>query len=137
MDPPKRSAYQTAMAFAREEEIALLFTEARTHGAWLDRPVEDALLKRLYELTRVGPSGGNSQPLRLVFVKSHEAKAKLRETLAPLNVEKTMSAPVTAIVAFDVAFHHKLPQLFPGRPEVQERLAALPPAERERLALIS
>lgn len=125
------------MSLAREEEVALLFTQARTYGAWLDRQVDDALLHRLYELTRTGPTGGNTQPLRVVFVKSASAKEKLREALAPTNVEKTMTAPVTAIIAFDVAFHLKLPQLFPGRPEMKEKLDVLPSQERERLALQS
>lgn len=125
------------MKLARDEEVALLFSQARTHSAWLDRPIDDALLRRLYELTRTGPTGGNSQPLRVVFVKSSAAKDKLREALAPMNVEKTMAAPVTAIIAFDVAFHQKLDQLFPARPEMKDRIGALPAEERERMALQS
>ena len=122
------------MPNAREEEIALLFTQARTFSAWLDQPVEDALLRQLYELVRTGPTSANSQPLRVVFVKSPEAKQQLREALTPMNVEKTMTAPVTAIIAFDAAFHLKLTKLFPARPEMKERLGGLPPAEYERLA---
>jgi 3-hydroxypropanoate dehydrogenase len=122
------------MVAARDEEIALLFTEARTHSAWLDRAVDDALLHRLYDLAKMGPTGGNSHPMRVVFVKSHAAKEKLRPALFPLNIDKTMSAPATAIVAFDTEFYEKLPKLFPARPEMREALASRPPEVRERMA---
>lgn len=125
------------MTTARPEEVALLFTEARTHAAWRNEPIDDALLHRLYELVRTGPTGGNAQPLRLVFARSAAAKERLKPALQPLNVEKTMTAPVTAILAYDVAFHEKLPQLFPARPEMREKIGSLPPAERERLAVQS
>ncbi len=90
-----------------------LFLDARTHNGWLDKPVSDELLKQLHQLTVMGPTAANSQPLRIVFVKSAEAKARLKPHLAPGNVEKTMSAPVTAIIASDFAFHEHLPTLFP------------------------
>jgi 3-hydroxypropanoate dehydrogenase len=90
-----------------------LFREARTHNAWQAKDVPDALLHELYELTKWAPTSANSSPARFVFVKSAEAKAKLKSTLAPGNVDKTMSAPVTVIVAQDMAFYDKLPQLFP------------------------
>jgi 3-hydroxypropanoate dehydrogenase len=122
---------------ARPEELALLFTNARTHGAWQDRPVPDELLHELWELVRWGPTGGNSGPLRVVFVKSAAAKEKLRPALAPMNVEKSMTAPVTAIIAHDVRFWEKLPQLFPARPEMKDRIAALPPDVREGMAVQS
>jgi 3-hydroxypropanoate dehydrogenase len=122
---------------SREEELQLLFTEARTHSDWLDRPVADDLLERLYALVRMGPTGGNAQPLRVVFVKSREAKARLRPALMPGNVDKTMSAPVTAIVAFDTRYYDKLPQLFPTRPESRDRIAGMPEAQRDRLGTTS
>lgn len=122
------------MPVARDEEIGLLFTDARTHNTWLDRPVDDALLRRVYDLAKMGPTGGNSNPMRVVFVKSHAAKEKLRPTLFPLNVDKTMSAPATAIIAFDTEFHEKLPQLFPARPEMREGMASRPSEVRERMA---
>ncbi len=125
------------MTMAREEELALLFREARTHNAWLDRPVDDALLRRLYELTRMGPTGGNSQPLRIVFVRGDAAKEKLRSALFPLNVDKTMSAPVTAIAAVDTEFYEKMPKLFPARPEMRDALASRPAEVRERQAFQS
>ena len=122
------------MTTARDEEIELLFTRARTHNVWLDRPVEDALLRRLYDLARMGPTGGNSQPLRVVFVKSAEAREKLRPVLFPMNVDKAMSAPVTAIIAFDSEFYEKMPKLFPARPEMRDALASRPIEVRERQA---
>lgn len=90
-----------------------LFRSARTHNAWQPKDVPDALLHELYALLKWGPTSANASPARFVFVKSPEARAKLREALSPGNVEKTMSAPVTVIVAQDMAFHDKLPQLFP------------------------
>lgn len=90
-----------------------LFRNARTFNAWLDREVTDAQLHQLYDLLKFGPTSANSSPMRLVFVKSAEAKAKLSPFLSEGNRAKTMAAPVTAIVANDHAFHEKLPQLFP------------------------
>lgn len=90
-----------------------LFLDARTHNGWLDTPVSDELLKQLHQLTVMGPTAANSQPLRVVFVKSAEAKARLKPHLSPGNVDKTMSAPVTAIIASDYAFYEHLPTLFP------------------------
>lgn len=122
------------MSTARDEEIALLFNDARTHHVWLDRPVDDDLLRRAYELARMGPTGGNSHPLRVLFVKSRAAKERLRPALMPLNVDKTMAAPVTAILAYDSEFYEKLPQLFPARPELRDRMAGLPAEARDRQA---
>jgi nitroreductase len=93
--------------------LAQLFTEARTHSVWQDRKVDDALLHQLYEAMKFGPTAANSSPARIVFVKSAAEKARLVECMAPGNVDKTRSAPVTAIVAFDNAFHEQLPKLFP------------------------
>ena len=104
-----------------------IFLEARTHRSWLDRPVNDDLLRHLYDLMKMGPTSANASPGRFLFVKSAEAKEKLRPTLAPGNVEKTMRAPVTVVVAYDVAFHEKMPKLFPGRPEMQAALARMSP----------
>ncbi len=90
-----------------------LFGEARSHNGWLDRPVDDATLREALDLAKLGPTAANSSPLRVVFVKSAEAKAKLKPCLSPGNVDKTMSAPATAIIAFDPAFYDQLPKLFP------------------------
>ena len=90
-----------------------LFTEARTHNGWLDRAVSDETLRRLADLMKMGPTAANSSPARIVFVKSKEAKEKLKPCMAPGNVDKTMAAPVTAVVGMDMEFYEKLPQLFP------------------------
>lgn len=90
-----------------------LFRSARTHNAWQKKDVPDALLHQLYELLKWGPTSANCSPARFVFVKSPEAKARLKEALTPGNVEKTMAAPVTVIVGQDLAFPDTLPQLFP------------------------
>jgi 3-hydroxypropanoate dehydrogenase len=91
----------------------LLFREARTHNGWQDRPVPEALLKEAVDLMKFAPTAVNSSPLRIVFVRSAEAKAKLKEALAPGNVDKTMAAPVTAILGYDRSFFEHLPRLFP------------------------
>lgn len=90
-----------------------LFREARTHSAWLPKPVDDALLHELFSLAIMGPTSANSSPGRFVFVKTAEAKAQLKPALAAGNVEKTMAAPVTVIVGMDMAFYEYLPKLFP------------------------
>jgi len=90
-----------------------LFFEARTHSNWLEKPVDPALLERAYEIARMAPTSANCSPMRVLFVISAEAKAKLKPTLAAGNVDKTMAAPATAIVAHDMEFYEKLPQLFP------------------------
>lgn len=94
----------------------LIFRHARTHVAWLDKPVPDVTLHALYDLMRNGPTSANGSPARLVFVKSADAKQRLAPALSKNNLEKTMSAPVTAIVAYDLKFFEKLPQLFPDKP---------------------
>ena len=90
-----------------------LFLSARTHNRWLPQPVDDALLREVYELARMAPTSANCQPVRLVFLTSREAKERLRPALAPANVDKTMTAPVTAIVAHDLTFYEQLPVLMP------------------------
>ncbi|MFO0750939.1 MAG: malonic semialdehyde reductase [Myxococcota bacterium] len=117
-----------------DPSVADLFLERRTHNAFFDRPVDEATLRRLYDLTRWGPTAANSQPLRVVFVQSAEAKERLRPTLAPGNVDKTMQAPVTAILAWDTRFYDRMPELFPARPQMRDTLAALPDARREVMA---
>jgi 3-hydroxypropanoate dehydrogenase len=93
--------------------IDLLFREARSHNKFQDRPVSDSLLHELYELAKLGPTSGNCCPARFVFVRTHEGKEKLRPALSSGNLAKTMSAPVTAIVAMDGKFYDQLPRLFP------------------------
>jgi 3-hydroxypropanoate dehydrogenase len=96
-----------------EAALRQLFLDARTHSAWTDRPLPDELLRRLYDLVKMGPTSSNSCPGRFVLVRSPEGKARLKPALSPGNVAKTMSAPVTVIVAQDLAFYEQLPRLFP------------------------
>ncbi len=90
-----------------------LFLTARTYSAFRDEPVSDTTLHALYDLAKWGPTTMNTCPARLVFVRSAAAKAKLEPALSPGNHDKTMKAPCTVIVAFDLEFHEKLPVLFP------------------------
>lgn len=90
-----------------------IFRDARTHSYWREDEVSDVLLQAVYDLAKLGPTSANCSPMRLVFVKSPEAKARLKPALAEGNVEKTMAAPVTAIVGHDLEFYERLPQLFP------------------------
>jgi 3-hydroxypropanoate dehydrogenase len=97
-----------------KSSIQQLFTEARTHHAWKDKPVSDELLKEIYDLAKWGPTSANASPLRIVFVKSKAAKEKLLSALAGPNVEQVRAAPVTAILAYDQKFFDHLPRLFPA-----------------------
>jgi 3-hydroxypropanoate dehydrogenase len=97
--------------------LDLLFKEARTHNKWHDTPVSDETLRELYDIVKFGPTSANSSPARFVFVRTKEGKEKLAPALSAGNLEKTMSAPVTAIVAYDPKFFEKLPQLFPHNPD--------------------
>lgn len=93
-----------------------LFNTARTHNAWQQRPVSDELLVRVYDSMRMGPTSANCSPARIVFVKSKAAKEKLKPALMGGNVNKTMAAPVTAIIGYDLRFYEKMGQLFPHEP---------------------
>ncbi len=93
--------------------LAQIFTEARTHNVFRDRQVSDELLKKAIELAKMGPTSANQSPLRVLFLRSPEAKERLRPALAPGNLDKTMSAPVVAITAYDEEFYEHLPFLMP------------------------
>lgn len=101
------------MSVLNDAALDQLFRTARTHNAWLDKPVTDEQLHALYELMKWGATSANSSPARIVFIKSKEAREKLGLAISDNNREKTMSAPITAILATDYAFYEKLPQLFP------------------------
>lgn len=90
----------------------LLFREARTHKVWRDEPVGETLLRAVWDLAKMPPTSANCSPMRVVFVVSQEAKERLKPALMEGNVEKTMTAPATAIVAYDTMFYEKLPELF-------------------------
>src|SRR5687768_10015220 len=101
------------MATADDKSLDMMFRNARTHSAWLNKPVDDALLIKAYDLAKMGPTSANCSPMRIVFVKSKTAKEKLKPCLSEGNVDKTMAAPVTAIIGHDMEFYEKLPKLFP------------------------
>jgi 3-hydroxypropanoate dehydrogenase len=116
--PPDRTSHRL-----NEDGCNILFVEARTHKSWLDRPVEDNLLHQLYDLMKWGPTSANCCPARILFLRTREAKERLRPALEPDNVDKTMKAPVTAILAYDSEFYQQLPRLFPAMPAMKERFA--------------
>ncbi len=109
-----------------------LFRTARTKNAWTDRPVSDETLRALYDILKLGPTSANCSPARLVFIRTPEAREKLKPALNPGNIDKTMSAPITVIVAHDPLFYENLPKLFPhadarawfsGNPDLAEETA--------------
>jgi 3-hydroxypropanoate dehydrogenase len=111
------------------EALDQLFRQARTHNGWLDKPVGDDLLREIYELMKWGPTSANGSPARILFLRTPEARQRLLPALSAGNVEKTMTAPVTAIVGYDARFYDHLPRLFPhadarswfvGTPELAE-----------------
>src|SRR4051812_21329193 len=104
------------MAF-ETAHLDTLFREARTHNKWRDEKISDETLRELYEILKFGPTSANSSPARFVFVRTSAGKEKLRPALSSGNTEKTITAPVTVIVAYDPKFYDKLPKLFPHNPD--------------------
>ena len=96
-----------------ETQLNLLFGEARSMNGWQDKDVSDEMIRSIYELTKMGPTSTNCCPARFKFIKSDEQKLKLKESLLPNNIEKVMSAPVIAIIGFDLDFSDNLSKLFP------------------------
>jgi 3-hydroxypropanoate dehydrogenase len=107
-------------------DLDTLFYNARTHNQWLDQPVSEETLRKLYDALRWAPTAANSNPARFVFLRTREAKERLRPALAPGNVEKTMTAPVTVIIAYDLLFYEKMPKLFPHGPGMRDLYAKNP-----------
>ncbi len=101
------------MAPLPDDALDQIFRKARTHNGWLDKPVTDGQLREIWDLLKWGPTTANSSPGRVVFVRSKEAKQMLEPALSEGNRAKTMAAPATAIVAYDLEFYDKLPRLFP------------------------
>lgn len=99
-----------------DKALDALFRTARTANGFLDTPVTDAQLRQLIDLMKMAPTSANCQPARFVFLRSAQAKERLRAALSPGNLEKTLNAPVCAIVAFDTQFHEHLPRMFPHNP---------------------
>jgi 3-hydroxypropanoate dehydrogenase len=104
---------------SNNEFLDRVFHSARSQNGWLPTPVSDEQLRQLYDVMKWGPTSVNCSPARLVFVRTGEGKARLRDALAPGNVDKTMAAPVVAIVGYDTHFYEQLPQLFPHNPAVK------------------
>lgn len=109
-----------------------IFRAARTHNKWMPKPVSDVTLQAIYDLLRWGPTSANCSPARILFLRSAEAKKRLAPALSAGNLEKTMQAPVTAIVANDLDFATKLPKLFPHQPDAKNWFSA--PAVQETTA---
>jgi 3-hydroxypropanoate dehydrogenase len=114
-----------------DDALGRLFRDARTHNAWLDKGVSDETLRELYELMKWGPTSANLAPARIVFLRTKEAKERLRPALMGANVEKTMSAPVTAIVAHDERFFEQAARLFPHYPAIAGMFANSPELAKE------
>jgi 3-hydroxypropanoate dehydrogenase len=108
------------------DALDVLFRKARTHNAWLDKPISDDLLHQLYELMKYGPTSANSCPARILFLRTPEAKQRLLPALSPTNVDKTMKAPVTAILGYDLRFFEQTPKLFPHNPAMANVFSGSP-----------
>jgi 3-hydroxypropanoate dehydrogenase len=93
--------------------LAAIFLEARTFSHWQKRPVPEGMVEAAFELARLGPTSANCQPLRLVLVRSPEAKKRLLPCVSSGNYEKVRTAPITAVVAYDLDFFELLPRLYP------------------------
>jgi 3-hydroxypropanoate dehydrogenase len=106
--------------------LDILFREARTHTKWQSRPVSDQTLRDLYDLLKMAPTSANGSPARFAFLRSKEAKERLRPALAPLSVVKTMTAPVTVIIAYDLKFYEQLLKLFPHSPGMAALFMSIP-----------
>ena len=102
-----------------DDPLDVIFRQARTFRTWLDKPVTDDILHQIYELMKWGPTSMNCSPGRILFLRTREGKERLRPALAPGNVDQTMAAPVTAIVAHDMTFYEKLPKLAPHNPRAR------------------
>jgi len=124
---PTRPLDANAVGHAIDDAaLDVLFRQARTHTAWHPRPVTDDTLHTLYDLLKWAPTSANASPARFAFLRSTEAKERLRPALAPLNVEKTMTAPVTVIIAYDLKFYEHLSTLFPQNPGMAKMFESNP-----------
>ncbi|QQG35728.1 MAG: malonic semialdehyde reductase [Micavibrio aeruginosavorus] len=116
----------TAHKILEDDALDALFREARTFRAWQKRDVTDVLIKAVYDLAKLGPTAANCSPARFVFIQSAEAKERLKPHLDKGNVDKTMSAPLTAIIAYDTQFYDFMPQLYPQSPHARDWYAGKP-----------
>ena len=115
------------------KSLDLILRNGRTHNVFLDKPVSDEQLRAIHEIMKWGPTTMNTQPARFVFVRTKEGKEKLRPALSPGNLDKTMAAPVTAIVAYDPQFYEFLPKTFPHNPAANNVGARVRRSDQDRL----
>ena len=108
--------------------LATLFHNARSQNGWLDGDVSDADLQKAYDIAKWGPTSMNTQPMRILFLRSSEAKQRLKPAVAPTNIDKVMTAPVVAVIAYDVEFYALLPKTFPHNPNAQAYFTGNPSA---------
>jgi 3-hydroxypropanoate dehydrogenase len=123
---PDRETNQIMAEPLDNHALDVLFREARTHYSWRDQPVTDETIRALYDLLKWAPTSANTSPARFLFLRTPEAKSRLLPALAPGNVQKVVEAPVTAIIAYDLKFYEKLPQLFPHNPGMAKNFADNP-----------
>jgi len=114
-----------------DDALDLVFRKARTYNTWLPKPVPEELLRQLYDTLKWGPTSANISPARFLFIRSTAAKERLRPSLAHGNVEKTMAASVTVIIAYDLKFYDKLPGLFPHYPAMRDMFVNNPQVIQE------
>lgn len=113
---------------SQNDVLDTLFYKARTSHHWLDKPVDDELLKQIYTMAKMGPTSANCSPMRLVFIKSKTEKERLKLALDESNSHQTMAAPVTAIIAYDLEFYKYLPRLFSHNQEAKSWFEGKPEA---------
>lgn len=106
------------------QSLDTLFRQARSQNGWLPTPVSDDQLRALYDILQWAPTTMNTQPMRIVFVRTPEGKERLRPALSPGNLDKTMAAPCVAILAWDTRFYENMPRTFPHRPEAKDLFGA-------------
>lgn len=107
-----------------DEALNTIYRRARSYNAWTDKSVPETLIRATYELTKWGPTSANCCPARFIILpKGSDGKERLKPHMSEMNVEKTMNAPWTVIMAHDLDFHEKIPQLFPHNPDAKDWFA--------------
>jgi 3-hydroxypropanoate dehydrogenase len=109
-----------------DKDLDIIFRQARTHNGWLPKPVSDITIQAIYDLMRTGPTSANCSPARILFLTSKAAKQRLAPALSAGNLEKTMAAPVTAVIGYDLEFYELLPRIFPHNQEARSWFAGKP-----------
>lgn len=115
-----------AISALSDAALNQLFRSARSFSSWLEKPVSDDTLRRLYDLMKWGPTSANGSPARILFLRTAAAKQRLIPALSPTNVEKVQTAPVTAIIGYDLHFYEQMPKLFPHAPGYRDVFAQSP-----------